>query len=519
MWPLLGRVGAKGMVEILFLSVQSNLASDRAGRFFRTQQGRFLQSVERLSSGYRITRFADDVGSMARNEQFKSRLQSANAVVLQVNENITMAQRADSSLAKIEASLQLIRTLAQKSANQNYSTSEREAFHSEAIQLLQDVTELARTTKYNSQTLLDGSFQSKLFQVGIDVGDKLGVNFPSAKSNDIGAHRVPADGSLSSVTAGAASVGALSHPVLGTEQMVISGHLGQQSVTPDAGASAKNIASQINAVSGETGVSARAETHLKLTSLSAAASTTLEVTADNTTAASATSTVSATNDLTSLMNAVNAYSSTTGVTATAGSTAGELLLEHPEGQDVGIDFGSATAGATISAQGQQMDGTDSGSASTLTEGGNDSMRVGGQVLLESTHGFSVSSTVAGSLFSATANQVSSHVSAATINISTQAGGRAAISVVDMALEAVRGFRAEAGATEDRFQRVASSLTDAIESLTSAQSTLQNTEYAQELARKARTEIFLDAGASVLAQANVIPELAIKLIESEYSILD
>lgn len=503
----------------MFLTVQSNLAAERARTFFGRQQDNFIRSVERLSSGYRITRYADDVGAMSLSERAEARLESMNGVISAVNNSITMAQSADAALSKIELALQRVRTLAISATSENATSTERASYHQQANDLLLTINEIARDTKFNQQPLLDGTFQSKMYQVGIDVGESFGVNFPSAKSNDIGAHRVSADGSLSSATAGASSIGALSHPVLGTEQLTLTGYRGKETVAAGAGESAKNIAARINAIAGTTGVSARAETNVKLSSLSNAGSTTLALTADDATTVNAVNTISATNDLSPLVSGVNAYTSTTGITAKAGDSAAELVLTHAEGEDISLDFGSSVNATTISAQGLTADGAGSGAAATLTEGGNDSALIGGQVILESIRPFSVQSNVTGSLFTTTATSPSGFLQASTMNLETQSAAQSALHVVNMALESIGHMRAEAGAVTDRFTYIASALASSIENLTTAQSNVRDVEYAKEMAQKARTEIFLDAGASVLAQANVMPELAMKLLHNEYSTLE
>jgi len=125
------------------------------------------RNLERMSSGLRINRAADDAAGLAISELFSSRIRQAQAESNNYQSAINMAQTADSGLEQQQAAVQRIRELAVQSANGTLTPENRQALNAEAQQLLGQVNDIANDTAFNDQKLLD---QNRTIPVG-DAGN------------------------------------------------------------------------------------------------------------------------------------------------------------------------------------------------------------------------------------------------------------------------------------------------------------------------------------------------------------
>ena len=101
---------------------------------------------------------------------------------------------------------------------------------------------------------------------------------------------------------------------------------------------------------------------------------------------------------------------------------------------------------------------------------------------------------------------------ATVDISTVEGANAAISVLDGALAQISSIRADLGAVQNRFQSTVSNLSTAVENLSAARSRILDADFAAETAALTRAQILQQAGVSILAQANALPQLVLSLLQ-------
>ncbi|HEY0064623.1 MAG TPA: flagellin, partial [Telluria sp.] len=152
-----------------------------------------------------------------------------------------------------------------------------------------------------------------------------------------------------------------------------------------------------------------------------------------------------------------------------------------------------------------------GAAATLIPAGNDSSTVGGQVKFGSSSGYTVSTSVAGSLFAATTPNASQLSAVSTIDVSTTEGANNALAVVDAALTTINNSRASLGALQNRFAATINNLNTTSENLSAARSRIQDTDFAAETANLTRGQILQQAGTAMLAQANQLPNGVLALL--------
>jgi flagellin len=272
------------------------------------------------------------------------------------------------------------------------------------------------------------------------------------------------------------------------------------------GATAKDIATDVNNVAATTSVSATARTTATLSSLGDTGTVSMNLYGSNTSAVAVSANVSSTGDLTSLADAINSKAGSTGITATLSADKASISLANEQGEDIKIeDFNNTGATKTVDITGA------SGTAATLTGGAaTDSTVVGGTVSFSASSIYSVTTDTAGTLFAA-ANNNSTLDSVGSVDIGTQAGANNALSVVDGALDFVDDLRAGLGAMQNRFESTISNLQNVSENLSAASSRIRDADFAAETAALTRGQILQQAGVAILAQANQSQQSVLSLL--------
>ena len=158
------------------MTINTNVASLNAQRNLTSTQSSLGTSLQRLSSGLRINSAKDDAAGLAISERMGAQIKGLSVASRNANDGISLAQTAEGALVEIGNNLQRIRELAVQSSNATNSTSDREALQAEVAQLVAEIDRVANQTAFNGEKLLNGDFTSKLFQVGADAGQTIGVN-------------------------------------------------------------------------------------------------------------------------------------------------------------------------------------------------------------------------------------------------------------------------------------------------------------------------------------------------------
>lgn len=156
--------------------INTNIASLNAQRNLNTSQSSLNTSLQRLSSGLRINSAKDDAAGLAISERMTAQIKGLTVASRNANDGISLAQTAEGALSEIGNNLQRIRELSVQSSNATNSQSDRDALQSEVTQLVAEIDRVANQTTFNGTKLLDGSFTSKLFQIGADASQTIGIN-------------------------------------------------------------------------------------------------------------------------------------------------------------------------------------------------------------------------------------------------------------------------------------------------------------------------------------------------------
>ena len=160
--------------------VNTNVASLIAQRNLSSNTTSLSKSIERLSSGYRINRAADDAAGLSISENLRGTIRGNKQAINNIQDGINMLQIAESSLSVINENIQRIRELAVQAANDTNSSVEKDAILSEVNARLSDIDRIAKSSKFNNISLLNGT-ASAVLQVG--AGSELSTNTISIENN------------------------------------------------------------------------------------------------------------------------------------------------------------------------------------------------------------------------------------------------------------------------------------------------------------------------------------------------
>ncbi len=496
-------------------TINTNVNSLTAQRNLSMSQTSLSTSLQRLSSGLRINSAKDDAAGLNISERMTSQIRGLSQAARNANDGISLAQTAEGALGAAGTILQRVRELAVQSANATNSASDRAALNAEVGQLTSELDRIAKTTEFNGQKLLDGSFGSAVFQVGANANQTITAttaNFSTSKygNNRIGSSVAATAGAAGDLVTGSSAGANASTAVTGAvstiaaNSIVVNGALGTATVTVTAGDSAKTVAANVNAKSGTTGVTASALTQIDAAAFVANSSYSLSVVSDNSTAVTVSFTSGAANNADGLASAINAFndkSSQTGVTAKLNAAGTGITLTNATGNDIKV-----TNNATLAATNFTLGGV-------ATAGAGASSYVTGAVTLDSEKTFGITNTAqaAGIGYFTAASSGSQLQAASTLDVSTVDSATRTLSTVDSALAAVNGQRASFGALQSRFDTTISNLRTTSDNLSASRSRIQDADFAAETANLSRAQILQQAGTAMVAQANQLPQGVLALL--------
>jgi flagellin len=165
------------------LRINNNIAAFNAYRNLSVTDGQMSKSLEKLSSGYRINRAADDAAGLAISEGLRAQIGGLKVAVRNAQDGISVVQTAEGALTETHSILQRMRDLAVQASNDGaQSASSKSAADAEFQQLATELDDIASKTTFNGTALLDGTY-SGTFQVGSLAGETLSVAVATAMSS------------------------------------------------------------------------------------------------------------------------------------------------------------------------------------------------------------------------------------------------------------------------------------------------------------------------------------------------
>ena len=464
------------------LIINTNIAALNAQRNLGAAQSGVNRAIQRLSTGLRINGAVDDAAGLAISDRLTAQIRGLNQAVRNANDGVSVLQTADGSLNEVSNLLQRARELAIQSANDSNSASDRGSLNSEVKSIIAELDRLANSVQFNSKKLLDGTFSGQQFQVGSNANQTISFSISSINTKDLGA----------TIKVGVA-VSSTAFTEFGTLKIN-----GNTVTVGNSTTSIEEVITAINNAKDDTSVTALKNsqtivTDTGFTSATAGSNQTLTINGVeivlNTGNADTGAAFKAT---------INNVSIQTGVTVTTSGS--NIIFTRASGGDIAISEDSSAAvgvvGDSVASSSQAGRTFNAGFTLTIELGSNITLATG-----------TTSLAVYGNLSSAT--QTDKKVN--DLNISTASGSNDAIGTIDFALDQLNSTRADIGALNNRFLSAISSLQVASENLVAARSRVRDADVAQETAELTRTQILIQAGVAVLAQANQLPAIALTLL--------
>jgi len=461
------------------------------------------EASERLSSGKKLISAADDAAGLAISTRMTSQVKSLNMAVKNANDGQAMVSAVEGALDEIGNMLVRMRELSVQSISDTNSGTDRTFIQEEINQLQAEITSIASTTQFNGQNVLDGSLNSKVLQVGPNAGQTVTFSLDSVSASSLGAY--------TRVGAHRASLGVAANPAVNTttdnEDITINGKGQSKVINVAAQASAQAVAAQINAESGNTGVTAKAVTYAKVLSTAATATYSVKINGTSTGNFSIGST-----SVSDMVQKVNQISGTTGVTAKADAGNTFVTLTHAAGADITVENETGGSATNLDVFALQNDGvTASGAKQDLAiAGGNDATRVIGTIKFSSSNSFSlVQAGNAGLGYAASGSSALQAVS--NVDVKTSAAASSSLDTIDGAIEKISSVRAGLGALQNRLDHTVNNLTNIATKTTEAVSRIVDADFAEETAKLTRAQILQQAGTAMLAQANQSKQTVLALL--------
>ena len=161
--------------------VQHNLTAANTNRQLGITTNGLQKSTEKLSSGYKINRAADDAAGLSISEKMRNQIRGLNKASDNAQDGISLVQTAEGALNEVHSMLQRMSELAVQASNDTNQTVDRTALQSEVVQLQTEIRRVADTTQFNKQNILNGDFTSKNIQVGANANELIGISITDVK--------------------------------------------------------------------------------------------------------------------------------------------------------------------------------------------------------------------------------------------------------------------------------------------------------------------------------------------------
>ena len=174
--------------------VQHNLTAMNSNRMLGLTTSSQAKSTEKLSSGYRVNRAADDAAGLAISEKMRRQIKGLTQATRNAQDGISCVQTAEGALTEVHDMLQRMNTLAVQASNDTMTSADRAYLNQEVRALVSEIDRVASTTTFNEQNLLDGTFSGKNLQVGAESGQYIGISISSMSSTGIGVDTVQISG-------------------------------------------------------------------------------------------------------------------------------------------------------------------------------------------------------------------------------------------------------------------------------------------------------------------------------------
>ena len=482
--------------------VQHNMSAMNANRMLSGVSSAQSKSTEKLSSGYRINRAADDAAGLSISEKMRGQIRGLNQASTNAQDGISLIQTAEGALNESHSILQRMRELSVQAANGTETDDDREAVQNEIEQLQSELTRISDTTEFNTMKLLDGSQSGSKVQVSVSKSAAGNLSEEPATTSTFKTAAVkPIDGKESTY-----SVTTLDKNGNATTTSVT--FAGQNNADDDA----QSIIAELKKTSLADTFDMETDGNGAITFTAKEAGVTPSialVSQDGTSAVPANSTPG-TDAYNKISENIQVYDGDKdkNIEDSIFTVNGEKFAYVSDASKLGdnnkdvnyvvantVDENAAKAMAALinSKTGIAAVGNADGSLSlkpsaTATGKG-----------IELQIGANEGQTMSFTLDDMSADALG--VGGKSVDLSTQESAKTATTTIDAAIKKVSAARGKMGAVQNRLEHTINNLDTASENLQTAESRIRDTDMAEEMVNYSKNNILAQAGQSMLAQAN------------------
>ena len=485
------------------MRIQHNIAALNSYRNLTGNNSAVSKNLEKLSSGYRINRAGDDAAGLAISEKMRAQITGLNTAQKNAQDGVSLVQTAEGAMTEVHSMLNRMVELADQSANGTYADEvDRENLQKEISSLKDEIDRIADSTNFNGINLLDGSLSTSKLDLGAGTigGDAITVTQNAAT------------GATSEITVDAGNAGVKSTMTI--EYADANGKLHSVDIQYTANADkAKNLDAIMDAVSKNSELSsvfdiAKDTDSVNLTS---------KVTGEGGAKLTSVKTTDKGLDIGGVADGVNAK-------VTAGATkdlkASDKLTLNGKTYEfvtdanakvsdgaIGVVVG-ADANATLANLNKALEGT-----GVTAEYNNKNI-----VFSSTTNGKGLTLQIgdtADSFNQMTVSVGDMHAKAlgiSDVDISTQAGAKAAVDKIKSAINSVSSTRGDLGAIQNRLEHTINNLSVSAENMTAAESRIRDVDMANEMMAYTKNNILVQSSQAMLAQANQLPQGVLQLLQ-------
>lgn len=474
--PLVATVRKERTVMI----INHNIPAVITNNALRRANTRANQASRRLSTGYRINEAKDDAAGLAIANKMNAQIRSLSMAKRNVEDATSLFATAEGGLSEVTSMVQRLRELAIEGANGIYTTSDREKIQSEADQLIKEIDALSTKTSFNAQTLLDGN-KTFTFQVGQNAGLNLDFKFDSVSAMSLG--YTASKGQSDHLTYKAVYDDSSENGVGYSEEVSVRSLASLSTEYPDYYGK------------GLTELCENLEYDMENFDAFAAEYADLIVSGTSPTSSDA---------LASFSKVKKIYERMEETSSKISTVANEVDYGTSSSRESAVDISSNINAVTASTSAFMSSMTNR--LNTLKESSSDRLNEQTQQDLSA-----LKSSVKDDLIPASTNYFDS-IGTGEGAFSSQLGCEIAIEMCDKALSAVDKVRALAGAAINRLESTLTSLQGSDVNLQDALSRIRDSDMASEMSEYTKYNVIIQAGISVLSQANHRPEQLLSLIQ-------
>ncbi len=166
--------------------INHNISSMNALRNLNINSSAMSKTMEKLSSGYRINRAADDAAGLAISEKMRAQISGLRQAQRNAQDGISLIQTAEGALNEVHSMLRRMRDLALQAANDTNTDADKAELQKEVKQLIAEISGIAMRTEFNTKKLLSGSHDTVNFQIGANSGQTISVSLVAMTATELG---------------------------------------------------------------------------------------------------------------------------------------------------------------------------------------------------------------------------------------------------------------------------------------------------------------------------------------------